>query len=54
MKIRNSLRSAKTRDKNCRVVRRHGKVYVIPSMTMSPTLLKGDYLVFDRDYGVKA
>jgi large subunit ribosomal protein L36 len=29
MKIRNSLRSAKTRDKNCRVVRRHGRVYVI-------------------------
>jgi large subunit ribosomal protein L36 len=29
MKVRNSLRSAKTRDKNCRVVRRHGKVYVI-------------------------
>jgi large subunit ribosomal protein L36 len=29
MKVRNSLRSAKTRDKNCRVVRRHGRVYVI-------------------------
>ncbi len=29
MKIRNSLRSAKIRDKNCRVVRRHGRVYVI-------------------------
>jgi large subunit ribosomal protein L36 len=29
MKIRNSLRSAKARDKNCRVVRRHGRVYVI-------------------------
>jgi large subunit ribosomal protein L36 len=29
MKIRNSLRSAKTRDKNCRVVRRRGRVYVI-------------------------
>jgi large subunit ribosomal protein L36 len=29
MKIRNSLKSAKTRDKNCRVVRRHGRVYVI-------------------------
>jgi large subunit ribosomal protein L36 len=29
MKIRNSLRAAKTRDKNCRVVRRHGRVYVI-------------------------
>jgi large subunit ribosomal protein L36 len=29
MKIRNSLKSAKVRDKNCRVVRRHGRVYVI-------------------------
>lgn len=29
MKIRNSLRSAKTRDKNCRVIRRRGRVYVI-------------------------
>ncbi|KAF0114871.1 MAG: large subunit ribosomal protein L36 [Rhodospirillaceae bacterium] len=29
MKIRNSLRSAKDREKNCRVVRRKGRVYVI-------------------------
>ncbi len=29
MKIRNSLRAAKERDKNCRVVRRRGRVYVI-------------------------
>lgn len=29
MRIRNSLRSAKVRDKNCRVVRRRGRVYVI-------------------------
>ena len=29
MRIRNSLKSAKVRDKNCRVVRRHGRVYVI-------------------------
>lgn len=29
MKIRNSLKSAKVRDKDCRVVRRRGKVYVI-------------------------
>lgn len=29
MKIRNSLKSAKLRDKNCRVVRRRGRVYVI-------------------------
>lgn len=29
MKIRNSLKTAKVRDKNCKVVRRHGRVYVI-------------------------
>jgi large subunit ribosomal protein L36 len=29
MKVRNSLRTAKARDKNCRVVRRRGRVYVI-------------------------
>ncbi len=29
MKIRNSLRSAKKRDKDCRVIRRRGRVYVI-------------------------
>jgi large subunit ribosomal protein L36 len=29
MKIRNSLKSAKKRDKNCRVVRRKGRVFVI-------------------------
>ena len=29
MKIRNSLRAAKVRDKNNRVVRRHGRGYVI-------------------------
>ena len=29
MKILNSLKSAKTRDKNCRVIRRKGRVYVI-------------------------
>jgi large subunit ribosomal protein L36 len=29
MKILNSLKSAKTRDKNCRVVRRKGRIYVI-------------------------
>jgi large subunit ribosomal protein L36 len=29
MRIRNSLRAAKVRDKNCRVVRRRGRVYVI-------------------------
>ena len=29
MKVLNSLKSAKTRDKKCRVVRRKGRVYVI-------------------------
>ncbi|MBV9332005.1 MAG: type B 50S ribosomal protein L36 [Alphaproteobacteria bacterium] len=29
MKIRNSLRSLKRRDKDCRIVRRKGRVYVI-------------------------
>jgi large subunit ribosomal protein L36 len=29
MKVRNSLRSLKKRDKNCRVIRRKGRVYVI-------------------------
>ncbi|TVQ34128.1 MAG: 50S ribosomal protein L36 [Geminicoccaceae bacterium] len=29
MKIRNSLRSAKTRHKDCRIIRRKGRVYII-------------------------
>jgi large subunit ribosomal protein L36 len=29
MKVRNSLKSLKTRDKDCRVIRRKGRVYVI-------------------------
>ena len=29
MKVRNSLRSLKKRDKDCRVFRRKGRVYVI-------------------------
>lgn len=29
MKILSSLKSAKKRDKNCRVVRRKGRIYVI-------------------------
>jgi large subunit ribosomal protein L36 len=29
MKIVNSLKTAKLRDKNCRVVRRRGRIYVI-------------------------
>ncbi|MBW8268855.1 type B 50S ribosomal protein L36 [Caldovatus aquaticus] len=29
MKILNSLKTAKTRDKNCKLVRRKGRIYVI-------------------------
>ncbi len=29
MKVANSLKTLKTRDRNCRVVRRRGRVYVI-------------------------
>ncbi len=29
MKVRNSLKSAKTRERNCRIVRLRGRVYVI-------------------------
>lgn len=29
MKVKNSLKTAKLREKGCRVVRRHGRVYVI-------------------------
>jgi large subunit ribosomal protein L36 len=29
MKIRNSLRSAKVRERNCRIIRRKGRIYVI-------------------------
>jgi len=29
MKVVNSLKTAKTRDKNCRIIRRRGRVYVI-------------------------
>lgn len=29
MKVLSSLKSAKSRDKNCRVIRRKGRVYVI-------------------------
>jgi large subunit ribosomal protein L36 len=29
MKVRSSLKSAKLRDKNCRIVRRRGRLYVI-------------------------
>ncbi len=29
MKVINSLKTAKLRDKNCRVVRRRGRIYVI-------------------------
>jgi large subunit ribosomal protein L36 len=29
MKVRNSLRSLKRRDKDCRIIRRKGRIYVI-------------------------
>lgn len=29
MKVKNSVKSAKARERNCRVVRRKGRVYVI-------------------------
>jgi large subunit ribosomal protein L36 len=29
MKVRNSLKSAKTRERSCRIVRRKGRVYII-------------------------
>ncbi len=29
MKVLNSLKSAKKRDKNCKIVRRKGRIYVI-------------------------
>ncbi|MEK9752204.1 MAG: type B 50S ribosomal protein L36 [Rhodospirillaceae bacterium] len=29
MKIKNSLKSAKTREKDCRIIRRKGRTYVI-------------------------
>jgi large subunit ribosomal protein L36 len=29
MKVVNSIKTAKTRDRNCRIVRRRGRVYVI-------------------------
>lgn len=29
MKVRNSLKTAKVRDKDCKIVRRKGRVYVI-------------------------
>jgi large subunit ribosomal protein L36 len=29
MKVRSSLKSAKTRDKDCKIVRRRGKIFVI-------------------------
>ncbi len=29
MKVLSSLKSAKTRDKNCQVIRRKGRIYVI-------------------------
>jgi large subunit ribosomal protein L36 len=33
MKVRNSLRSLKKRDKNCRIIRRRGRTYIINKKT---------------------
>ena len=33
MKVRHSIKSSKSRDKNCKVVRRRGKIYVINKTT---------------------
>ena len=33
MKVRNSLKSAKTRHKDCRIVRRKGRVFIINKTT---------------------
>lgn len=33
MKVRNSLKSAKLRDKDCKIVRRKGRVYIINKKT---------------------
>jgi len=32
MKVRNSLKSLKKRHRDCRVIRRHGRVYVISKL----------------------
>ena len=34
MKVANSLKTLKTRDRNCRIVRRKGRVYVINKVNM--------------------
>ena len=36
MKVANSLKTLKTRDRNCRVVRRKGRVYVINKTNPNP------------------
>ena len=41
MRVRNSLKSAKVRDKNCRVVRRRGRVYVINKKNPRMTVRQG-------------
>ena len=47
MKVRNSLRSLKKRDKDCRVIRRKGRVYVInkknPAVQSPPGLSSRPY-----------
>jgi len=41
MKVRCSLKSAKTRDKNCKVVRRKGRIYVINKKNPRMKVRKG-------------
>ena len=41
MKVRNSLRSLKTRHRDCRVVRRKGRVYVINNTQRRYTARQG-------------
>lgn len=45
MKVLSSLKSAKKRDKDCRVVRRKGRVYVINKRTHASKRAKANRLV---------
>ena len=46
MKVRNSLRSLKKRDKDCRVVRRKGRVYVINKKIHALRLVRADLCLY--------
>ena len=47
MKVYSSLKSKKVRDKDCKVVRRKGRVYVINKRTRSSKLAKVNIDKFD-------